>query len=152
MIKRIIIEGADQQGKTTLCKFLSKELEWPIVHFGKPPYNFNFLTDYVVPVNTISDRNFLSEVVYRKMQGMQPRVDLARMDYLFNDKSTVLILVDREEHFKFDTERHEDFTLEQIEKAREIYREEFRGLRMMKIPFNINDSSMEMLLVYLKQW
>jgi thymidylate kinase len=143
MVKRIIIEGADQQGKTTLRDELANALGWCTTHYSKPFEGFDFVTDYLLPENTISDRNFLSEVVYSKVNGKPSRAQASLMCNLFSRDKTLLILMDREEDFVFDTERLEDYSLENIEKARNLYRVEFDKLNINKIKLNPNSSEYE---------
>jgi thymidylate kinase len=136
MIKRIIIEGADQQGKTTLCNVLQDKLGWDIRHFGKPFDGFDFVKDYLLPKDTISDRNFLSEVVYSKVQDRVSRAQPTLLCNLMQD--TLLILLDREDDFVFDGERSEAYSQEDIEKAISIYRTAFKKLTINKIKLNPN--------------
>lgn len=136
MIKRIIIEGADQQGKTTLCNLLQEKLGWCVMHFGKPYEGFDFIADYALLEDTISDRNFLSEVVYSRVQGRISRAQPTLLCNLFKD--TLLILLDREDDFVFDGSRSEAYSQEDIEKAIGFYRDEFMKLKMEKMRLNPN--------------
>lgn len=120
--KAIIVEGADQQGKSTLCAALSQKLGWSIQHFGKPGNDFDFKDDYLLKPGTISDRNFISEMVYSKVNGEPSRIE--DLQYLIsNFKDDVLIVyVDRFDSFEFD-DRPEQYTEAQIIEAREHYRD-----------------------------
>ena len=65
----IIIDGAEQQGKSTLSKKLASILNYPIAHFGPPPEGFDFFEDYFDPIQkynkpVIFDRSYTSELVY----------------------------------------------------------------------------------------
>ena len=42
----IIIEGAEQQGKSTFCKKLVDRLGLEVVHFGPPTKDFDFFGGY----------------------------------------------------------------------------------------------------------
>lgn len=138
MIKRIIIEGADQQGKTTLCNQLAKQLEWDVIHYRKPDESFNFTSGYKLPIYTISDRNFLSEIVYSKITDRPSRASMELQSNVHRHDETLLIMLDREDDFKFDSNRHEDYNLNQIIKARLVYRDEFKKLNMEKMKLNPN--------------
>jgi thymidylate kinase len=139
MIKRIILEGSDQQGKTTLANYLREQLGWEINHFGKPKENFNFFIDYITKPNVISDRNFLSEIVYSKINNKECRIkDVDLLQNALIGYGTILIMLDRGAEFKFDKKRHEDYSKKDIEKAIEIYREEFTKLKMTKFIINPN--------------
>lgn len=138
MIRNIIVEGADQQGKTTVCHILSKMTGWGIKHFGLPiPEDFDWHDDYILPECTISDRNFLSEIVYSKIRGEHHRV--RRLEELQNKmiaKGYVLILADRWEHFVYDIFRKEAFTEREIREVRRLYREAFKDIRIAKLQVN----------------
>jgi len=151
MVKRIIIEGADQQGKTTLVNALSKRLGWNIIKFDKPDGNFDFFHDYKFKIKTISDRNYLSELVYSKINGFSHRVTkLKELENHFNDNYTILIMLDRGADYVFDNSRHEDYSEEQIARAITIYREEFKKLKIKKYIINPNcfgcDNTVEMII------
>lgn len=151
MIKRIIVEGADQQGKTTLCNLLKEKLGYDVVHYGKPADDFDFHVDYFLQDNTISDRNFLSEIVYSRINNRESRIKgPEKLEQDFIDSETVLILMDRGPHFEFDNTRHEDYSQYDIAKAIGIYREEFKKLKLRKFQLNTNcncfESNVDMLL------
>jgi thymidylate kinase len=138
MIKRIIIEGADQQGKSTLCALLHEKLGWNIVHYGKPKEGFNYILDYLLPENTISDRNFLSEVVYSKVKNRLSKARPMLLSNLFTRDKTLLILLDREHDFIFDNTRHEEYSYRNIQKAISIYRDVYNNVNMDKVKLNPN--------------
>lgn len=152
MIKRIIVEGADQQGKSTLCKFLAAQLGWKVVHFAKPDENFDFVKGYMLDDNTISDRNFVSELVYSRVNDKKSRAQRELLANLFRTSDTLLIMVDRRSEFVFDAKRHEDYTEEQISKARMYYAYEYDMIRMHKVTFNPNRDSEVELLKYINEW
>ncbi len=137
MIKRIIVEGADQQGKTTLCQHLCKQLGWPIIHFGKPTEDFDFLKDYFTPDNTICDRSFLSEVVYSKINNRPSLAPHHALQTIMKG-DTLLILMDRQDYFYFDDMRHEEYSKMQIINAINIYREEYEKIFLDKVLLNAN--------------
>jgi len=137
----IIIEGADQQGKSTLCKVISSKMGWPIIHFGRPDESFNFHSDYLVATGTISDRNFLSEIVYSNFRNGNHRVkDVDALQQDFSSRNFLLVLVDREEYF-IHSDREELFDKEQIDKAIDLYNEEFEKLTMPKLKINMSNST-----------
>lgn len=138
MIKRIIVEGADQQGKTTLCRILSDRLGWEVKHFGKPANDFNFIADYVIPENTISDRNFLSEVIYSRINNSKCRAQFMLLNNIFKNNDTLLILCDREGYFVFDTKRYEDYSYEAIQMAINLYRQTYELVSFDKLIVNPN--------------
>ena len=130
-VDRIIVEGADQQGKTTICEQLSEELNWPIVHYGLPPKKFDYHMDYLFGKNKISDRNFLSEIVYSKINKRKCKLKNKKLLHeQFNGLNTVLIYVDRYEDYIFE-KPDELYTYSQILKSRHIYRKQ---VKLLDIP------------------
>lgn len=155
MFTRVIVEGADQQGKSTLCKILSEKLGWEVIHYGKPHKDFNFFADYLTAANTISDRNYLSEVVYSRIDGRGSRViHQHALEAQMKHVRTLMILVDRGTSFVFDKTRHEDYSDIDIAKAITIYREEFKKVNLVKVILNPNqlctDSVIDMLVNVIK--
>jgi thymidylate kinase len=138
MIKRIIIEGADQQGKTTLREILAEKLGWNVMHFGKPYEGFDFIKDYRLPEHTISDRNFLSEVVYSRINGKKSRAASTFLCNMHKHDGTLFILMDREKDFVFDNTREEAYDEAAIKLAIYYYREEFLKLNIEKMRLNPN--------------
>lgn len=143
MIKRIIVEGADQQGKSTLCKLLSEKLGWNIIHFGKPTAEFDFLRGYDTKEKTICDRSFMSEIVYSKVNELVSRTSMTFQCNKAKIADTLLIMMDREKFFVFDSKRHEDYKKEDIEKAIEFYRTVFNKMNMEKMVLNPNSDTYE---------
>ena len=70
MIGGLILEGADQQGKSVLSKKVQEKVNMPIVHFSAPDENTNFETEYIKDIAKydeqpiIFDRSYVSEIVY----------------------------------------------------------------------------------------
>lgn len=157
MITKIIVEGADQQGKSTLCKFLAEQLGYSVVHFGKPEKGFDFGEDYAIQEKTISDRNFLSERVYSRIRQEKSKVNMPVVKSIFST-DTLVILVDRGENFVFDDSRPEMYSETQIRKAMRFYRDEYDMLRMNKIHFNPNCAGQKYgydmfdLVKYIQSW
>lgn len=135
----IIVEGADQQGKSELCKRLSSLTGYEIIHYGMPPDGFDFNDDYILGKGIIYDRNFLSERVYSKIRKENSRVPHPlELQLRFIANNTLLILCDRESDFRFDADRYEEYKELEIEKARTLYRSEYKNLFMSKMRFNPN--------------
>lgn len=135
----IIVEGADQQGKSELCKKLSSLTGWSIKHYGMPPNGFDFNDDYILGNGIIYDRNFLSEMVYSRVRGQSMRIkDPHELQYRFIANRTLLILCDRDLHYKFDGGRDEEYKKAEILNARSWYRELYVTLIMSKMKFNPN--------------
>lgn len=137
--KSIIVEGADQQGKSQLCEQLAKLTGFEIKHYGMPDGDFNFSSDYLLEPGVISDRNFMSEIVYSKIRGEKMRIQyMTWLQQMMIERGTLLILCDREHQFVFEADRDEEYKREQILKARELYRIAYYDLDMSKMRFNPN--------------
>ena len=139
MVQRIIVEGADQQGKSTLCKFLSDKLGFNVVHFGKPSEDFDYIKDYLVPPKTICDRSFLSEVVYSKIIGRHCLAPQTLLCNILEKQNTLVILLDRGDDFVFDSTRKEDYTEKEIRATISWYRLVFNQIEIRnKMKLNPN--------------
>lgn len=65
---KIIIEGCDGTGKTTLAKKLARKYKCDVIHMtNKDPKDFNFYSQSLRKTKAIYDRNFLSEMIYPKV-------------------------------------------------------------------------------------
>lgn len=135
-----ILEGADQQGKTSFSTILKNVLhEWDVVHYGIPDENFDYHYDYFVKAQTISDRNFISEIVYTTLQGKKSMIkNLDKIVEYFSNMKTVVLYFDREEHFTFQ-DRDEAFTKGEILRAREIYKDVINSINLDVIRINPHD-------------
>lgn len=148
-INRIIVEGADQQGKTTLCNFLSENLGWPVVHYGPPGEDFDFHNDYIFDEYTISDRNFISEICYEKTKGKDHRIK--NINSLQRDLfGTLVIYVDRFENYVFEN-REEEFPNEFIIEVRKRYREFIPKINLPTMIVKTGDQAFEVVLERIKQ-
>ena len=139
-INRIILEGADQQGKSTCREFLENILGWDSISFGPPGKDFNFHGDYLIPERCISDRNYLSEIAYRRLMGLPHRIVNRQMLENIMRPNTLFVLMDRGDDYQY-THRDELFSQQEILKVREIYREIWEDLDMLKIKVNPHDHS-----------
>lgn len=153
MKRRIIVEGADQQGKSQLCELLLELLsdEWSLKHYSMPQEDFNFTSDYITEEKVISDRSFYSEVIYSMVLGRKCRIPGYSMRQLFAyaESKTVVFYVFREdEDFVFDKSRHEEYDLDTINRVRNAY-ETFMSVNMNNIVM-INMTHVQDLRKYLK--
>lgn len=81
---RIILEGPDASGKSTLAVALSEKLGWPIEHCG-PPSDEAFKEYYrllSLPSNRIYDRFFHGEMVYGPLLRGKSQITHTEMFYL----------------------------------------------------------------------
>lgn len=132
--KSIIIEGADQQGKTNLCAALSHALNWKIESFKKVDSNFDYFQGYVLEPETIGVVSFLTEIVNSQIEKRACKIkSTLELEKLMPD--TLLILVDRFDSFVFDPKK-ESLPYADILKARLLFRQEFTFIHMPKIVVN----------------
>lgn len=72
---RILIDGCDGTGKTSVCEKLANKLGCNIVrltHDGDR--NFRAYSEAIIPDNMIHDRTFISEIIYPKYFGRASRL------------------------------------------------------------------------------
>jgi broad-specificity NMP kinase len=72
---RVMIDGCDGTGKTSVCEKLANMLGCNIVrltHGGDR--NFKAYSEAIIPDNMVHDRTFLSEIIYPKYFGRAPRL------------------------------------------------------------------------------
>ena len=76
MTNKIIIEGCDGTGKTTLCKQLAEKYGLDVVHItSKDPNDFEFYKETLRKTNVVYDRHFLGELIYPKIYNRQGNLD-----------------------------------------------------------------------------
>lgn len=147
----IIVEGAEQQGKSTFCDKLSKRLGVEIIHmhkgYGFVDGKFDYLTGYFYDIDRrpgpfIYDRSYISELAYGKvfqrnnitseiLQGIESR---------FQDLGYFLVLLELNLPW---IDRAETVTQEQNEKVKTAYREVFPQLKIDKFLINPTDEAVE---------
>lgn len=83
---KIIIEGPDGAGKTTLANYLSEKLGFPVVHRTQPKSEeekakmfAQYLYDAKEPSNVIYDRFLYSEIVYGTIMRDASVISIAQM-------------------------------------------------------------------------
>ena len=73
---RILIDGCDGTGKTSVCEKLANKFGCNIVrltHDGDR--NFKAYSEAMIPDNMVHDRTFLSEIIYPKYFNRDSRLD-----------------------------------------------------------------------------
>jgi len=122
MVHKIIVEGCDGTGKTTLCKKLAEKYDLDVVHItSKDPNDFDFYRETLRKTNVVYDRHFLGELIYPKIYNRKGNLDLhdARWfrDYCYKQNVCIMVLTaDLEEIKRRLTERGElKFVFENLE-------------------------------------
>lgn len=82
---RIIIEGVDRIGKTTLAKKLAKMYKIDYMHFtGEDPTTYTFYSETMKKTNFVYDRHLVGEMVYPKVFKRKAMLDGEKFQKLLN--------------------------------------------------------------------
>ena len=133
----IIVDGAEQQGKSTLCQKLGRALNYPVHHFGPPPEGFDFFDDYFLPIQkeskpVIFDRSYTSELVYGRYfdrchidldRQFDIEVRLMEMGYIFVLSELSIPWINREE----------TVNKKQNKEIKKLYREVYNTISIPKL-------------------
>lgn len=146
----IIIEGAEQQGKSTFCKKLVDTLGIEVIHFGPPSKDFDFFHGYFKDIDErggpfIFDRSFLSELAYGKVFSRN-RINFQlqeKIENKFKDLGYFVVLLELNLPW---VDRFETVTEEQNERVKLAYRDVFSTLRLDKFLITPNEESFEMIV------
>ncbi len=140
---RIIIEGCDKTGKSTLAKMLAQQLNMRIVKVNQPKSN-DALWEYLELIkdsgdNVIFDRLHLGENVYGPLYRQGDRIDFTMLeDMLIND--TLLILC-HDNHLnvydRFITEKEDYTRTEHIQYILDNFRLEYTKSKLNKTTYMI---------------
>ena len=147
----IIIEGAEQQGKSTFCDKLIKRLGIEAVHmhknYGFVNGKFDYSTGYFYDIDRrsgpfIYDRSYVSELVYGKLfqrNNITPEIQ-ANIEKRFIKLGYFLVVLELNQPWII---REETVTKEQNEKIKMIYREIYPTLTIDKFLINPTDEAVE---------
>ena len=147
----IIIEGAEQQGKSTFCDKLIKRLGIEVVHmhknYGFVNGKFDYSTGYFYDIDRrsgpfIYDRSYVSELVYGKLfqrNNITPEIQ-ANIEKRFIKLGYFLVVLELNQPWII---REETVTKEQNEKIKMIYREIYPTLTIDKFLINPTDEAVE---------
>ena len=83
---KVIVEGADGVGKSTIVNNLAKTYNCDIIQMTK--WGSRRFTDYGAKLmldNVISDRSFLSEMIYKQAFWLQPELSFGEFNKLIYD-------------------------------------------------------------------
>lgn len=128
----IIVEGAEQQGKSTICRLLNERLNIPIIHMNKNygfiNGKFDYIESYFVDIKdnkqVIFDRHYLSEIVYGKYFNRNNITDIMRkeIELKLNNLGYMIVLLSRPGYKWID--RDEMIDKQQNDEIIELYNQE----------------------------
>lgn len=105
---RVIIEGADGSGKTTLALKYAKGKGLSYLDMrGKDPMTFEFCYNLLDKTNVVFDRFFLSERLYSEFYGLPARLTKGQERTLVQkciDSGVEIVVCIPNEHHVLDTE------------------------------------------------
>lgn len=137
----IIVEGGDQQGKSTLVKKLQRHYGWPSIHFVKPKdEKFDHNSDYLMgsglnSCGLLYDRSFLSEMAYGTALRGGSEIGAERFvmyDQVFASRRFMLVLCERKGFSKIEWEqRREMFNFAQVMSVIKSFREWYDRLKYL---------------------
>lgn len=82
---RIIIEGADGTGKTTLVKKLAKTYSLDSLNINRyDPNNFNFYLETLKKTKVVFDRHFVGEMIYPEVFNRKGNLNEEDFEWLIN--------------------------------------------------------------------
>ncbi|MCL5093992.1 MAG: hypothetical protein M1355_02580 [Patescibacteria group bacterium] len=135
-ILRIIVEGPDCSGKSTLVERLKNSLRWDSKYLRhKEGYQFTrYLKEYASQEHTVFDRGHFSEEVYSKMwRGGSPfhKKEKQILDNLVNYKRIVIFCCPTLKEIK---KRYlargfeQQISLEELKRSRELFMRYFKSI------------------------
>ncbi len=95
IIRRIIVEGPDRSGKSTLVKALKDILGWDSKYLGhknvKDQYQ-RYLEEYALNDRVVFDRSHVSEIVYSKLwdRPLISKDDVKILDYISSRNGLII--------------------------------------------------------------
>lgn len=144
----IIVEGAEQVGKSTFCEKLSKRLGLGLVHmhkdYGFVNGKFDYFKSYFHDIDRQSlplvfDRHYVSELAYGKMfdrKNIDAKIKTSIETRLRDLGYIVVLLMPQNKQW---IEREEMITHEQNNVVTQYYDDVYKGLRVTKIKVNAFD-------------
>lgn len=94
---RIIIEGVDRIGKTTLAKKIAKKYKLDYVHMNiDDPKDLKFYKQTLRKTNVIYDRHFIGEMIYPSVFNRKKQLSVEEfeklMQFCYGEEIKVIIL------------------------------------------------------------
>lgn len=160
----IILDGADQSGKSTLAERLGKLIQTNYYHYDPPKNVHDWVKEYTKflkyetkDAKVLVDRCYLSEMVYGPIFRTHSGVDsVAKMEIenILQERKYIYVLCHREDfgEHNFDY-RNELYDFEGIMKARDSFVNEFEKVNLPKIrvnPFD-GDDAIKTILAFMSE-
>jgi hypothetical protein len=150
----IIVEGAEQQGKSTFCQRLSQTLGIEVIHmhkgYGFVDGKFDYTSGYFYDIDRrpgpfIYDRSYISELVYGRLFNRNniTREIQDRVETRFNELGYFAVLLELNNPW---IEREETVTREQNEQVKVLYRDVYEGLKIDKFFIKPDDVGLEYII------
>lgn len=94
---KIIIEGVDRIGKTTLAKKIAKKYKLDYVHMNiNDPKDFEFYKQTLRKTNVIFDRHFIGEMIYPSVFNRERQLDMEGfiklMEFCYEEEIKIIVL------------------------------------------------------------
>lgn len=106
---RIIIEGADGVGKSTIAKKIAEKFNLSLVHFtNKDPRDLNFYYQSLRKNNVVYDRSFLSEMIYPKIFNRPGKLKEYEFQYLLEKAKELDIKIIIINNYDFELKKFEE--------------------------------------------
>lgn len=106
---RIIIEGADGVGKSTIAKKIAEKFNLSLVHFtNKDPRDLDFYYQSLRKNNVVYDRNFLSEMIYPKIFNRPEKLKEYEFQYLLEKAKELDIKIIIINNYDFELKNFEE--------------------------------------------
>lgn len=122
---RVLIDGVDGTGKTSVCEKLANKFGCNIVHLTHDgDRNFKAYSEAMIPDNMVHDRTFLSEIIYPKNFGRASRLMDSSIPALYQlieqyDAKVFILTADNDEIVRRLNLRGDEF-LDDFEKIKGI--------------------------------
>ena len=146
---RIIIEGCDKTGKSTLAKQLSERYNLPIIKVNQPKTE-DSLIEYLELLkqndNAIFDRLHLGENVYGPLYRNTNKIDFSGLENMFKNNTLLILCTDNhlnvQDRFISDKEDYTKF--EHIRYILDEFKREYDKSILNKTTYNIGKYDMSM--------
>lgn len=148
---RILIEGCDKTGKTTLAKKLANKYNLTIIKNSQPKIN-NILQEYLNIVNQdniIIDRLHLSENVYGPLYRNTPIINFNKLENNIKNNTILILCTDSVDniHNRFIEDGEEYTKITDIDYIVEQFNKLYEASTLIKMKYIINHQDLDYVLI-----